>query len=39
MGWNYLEIRGKFCIRSEEPDRAAPLLQGLRSSEVPAEQS
>ena len=39
IGWNYLEMRGKFCIRSAEPDGAAPLLRGLRSSEVPAEQS
>ena len=39
MGWNCFEMRGKFCIRSEEPDGAAPLLRGLRSSEVPAEQS
>ncbi len=30
-------MRGKFCIRSAEPDGAAPLLRGLRSSEVPAE--
>jgi len=25
MGWNCFEMRGKFCIRSEEPDGAAPL--------------
>ena len=24
MGWNYFEMRGKFCIRSAEPDGAAP---------------
>ena len=39
MGWNYFEMRGKFCIRSAEPDGAAPLLRGLHSSAVPAEQS
>ena len=39
IGWNCFEMRGKFCIRSAEPDGAAPLLRGLRSSEVPAEQS
>ena len=39
MGWNYFEMRGKFCIRSAEPDGAAPLLRGLRPSEVPAERS
>ena len=39
MGWNYFEMRGKFCIRSAEPDGAAPLFRGLHSSEVPAEQS
>ena len=39
MGWNYFEMRGKFCIRSAEPDGAAPLLRGLHSSAVPAERS
>ena len=39
MGWNCFEMRGKFCIRSAEPDGAAPLLRGLRSSEVPAKRS
>ena len=39
MGWNCFEMRGKFCIRSAEPDGAAPLLRGLRPSEVPAERS
>ena len=39
MGWNCFEMRGKFCIRSEEPDGAAPLLRGLHSSEAPAERS
>ena len=39
MGWNCFEMRGKFCIRSAVPDGAVPLLQGRRSSEVPAEQS
>ena len=39
MGWNYFEMRGKFCIRSAEPDGAAPLLRGLHSSEAPAERS
>ena len=39
IGWNCFEMRGKFCIRSAEPDGAAPLLRGLRSSEVPAKQS
>ena len=39
MGWNYFEMRGKFCIRSAEPDGAAPLLRGLRSSEVPTGRS
>ena len=39
MGWNCFEMRGKFCIRSAEPDGAAPLLRGLHSSAVPAEQS
>ena len=32
-------MRGKFCIRSAEPDEAAPLLRGLHSSEVPAERT
>ena len=39
MGWNCFEMRGKFCIRPAEPDGAAPLLRGLRPSEVPAERS
>ena len=39
MGWNCFEMRGKFYIRSAEPDGAAPLLRGLHSSEVPAERS
>ena len=39
MGWNCFEMRGKFCIRSAEPDGAAPLLRGLHFSAVPAEQS
>ena len=39
IGWNYFEMRGKFCIRSAEPDGAAPLLRGLHSSEAPAERS
>ena len=39
MGWNYFEMRGKFCIRSAKPDGAAPLLRGLHSSAVPAERS
>jgi site-specific DNA recombinase len=39
IGWNCFEMRGKFCIRSTEPDGAAPLLRGRRSSEVPAERS
>ena len=39
MGWNYFEMRGKFCIKSTEPDGAAPLLRGLHSSAVPAEQT
>ena len=34
MGWNYFEMRGKFCIRSAEPDGAAPLLRGLHSSAI-----
>ena len=38
MGWNCFEMRGKFCIRSAVPDGVAPLLRGLRSSEVSAEQ-
>ena len=25
MGWNYFEMRGKFCIKSTEPDGAAPV--------------
>ena len=39
MGWNYFEMRGKFCIRSAEPDGAAPLLRGLHSSAIPREPS
>ncbi len=39
MGWNYLEMRGKFCIRSAEPDGAEPLLRGLHSSAVPTGRS
>ena len=39
IGWNYLEMRGKFCIRSAVPDGAEPLLRGLHSSAVPAERS
>ena len=39
MGWNYFEMRGKFCIRSAEPDGVAPLLRSLHSSAVPAERS
>ena len=39
MGWNCFEMRGKFCIRSAEPDGAVPLLRGRRSLEVPAKQS
>ena len=39
MGWNCFEMRGKFCIRSAVPDGAEPLLRGLHSSAVPAEQS
>ena len=39
IGWNCFEMRGKFCIRSAVPDGAVPLLRGLHSSEVPAEQS
>ena len=39
MGWNYFEMRGKFCIKSTEPDGAAPLLRGLHSSAIPREPS
>ena len=39
IGCDCFEMRGKFCIRSAEPDGAAPLLWGLNSSKVPAERS
>ena len=37
IGCDCFEMHGKFCIRSAEPDGAAPLLRDLHSSAVPAE--